>query len=708
MKRMRRFAWVLLAASLPAGAASRVELNGQWRFRIDADKMGAQQGWAAKMPMGTEPVVVPHTWNLGRHADHEGTAWYFREFDAPAGSEGKRVELHFGATFYRSRVWLNGVELGSHEGGHTAYYFDITPHLKTRNTLSVELNNEPTRSTIPGWALKLSGNIWYDWWHYGGIVRDVWLGVGEPLLIRRQQINSRVSGAAAEVAVRVFLENHGNSSVEARVRVRAYPPQGGAPAAEAAAGVKVAPGAESVVVAFRIPGVSLWHFDHPNLYRIETDLLPAAGNPLDTLSENFGVRSIEIRNRRLYLNGEQVRLTGMTRHEESPWEGLAETPGTMKHDFDELKELQVTITRPVHYPQHPYILDYCDRNGILLIPEIPMWQFDESQMSDPKVVALARQMMTEMIEQAYNHPSILGWSVCNESASDSPGGRAYIENLYAMVKKLDPDRYVTYADDRIAYGADAKRNAAASVDFIMMNEYFGSWGGPAQGLTPALERVGREYPDKMVLISELGFNGPFAPDKESADRKRVEIMREQMAAFEKFDFIGGAIFWCYQDYKSHRNLRPGLRSGFVEMGVVDENRQRYPSFYEWQKINAPARIKLEWRYRGNTPSGFRASISRRAAGELPSYTLRGYRAEWELRGYDGKVLAAGEKNLDDIGAGQTIEAAAPGGSSRSLSLVVRLVRPTGFIAASETLDWWQALDGGYSVEDQKKDGRIVP
>jgi beta-glucuronidase len=110
---------------------------------------------------------------------------------------------------------------------------------------------------------------------------------------------------------------------------------------------------------------------------------------LDRHSETFGVRKIEIRDRHLLVNGELMRLTGLARHEESLWEGLAETPGTMRHDYDDMKSLQVTLTRPVHYPQNPFILDYADRHGILLIPEIPLWQFSESHLSDPRVIALA-------------------------------------------------------------------------------------------------------------------------------------------------------------------------------------------------------------------------------------------------------------------------------------------------------------------------------
>jgi beta-galactosidase/beta-glucuronidase len=96
------------------------------------------------------------------------------------------------------------------------------------------------------------------------------------------------------------------------------------------------------------------------------------GNVLDEKSDTFGIRTIEIRDRHLLINGERVRLTGIARHEESVWEGLAETRGTMRYNYDDMKSLQVTLTRPVHYPQNPFILDYADRHGILLIPEIPV------------------------------------------------------------------------------------------------------------------------------------------------------------------------------------------------------------------------------------------------------------------------------------------------------------------------------------------------
>ena len=365
---------------------------------------------------------MPHTWNIGKYDDYEGIAWYFRTFEIPVELSRKHIELHVEGTFYSSRVWLNGVEIGRHEGGYTAYYFDISAHLQPINYLAVEIDNRPSASTIPGLAMRLrsTNNVWYDWWHYGGIVRDVFLTINEPLLIRRQQIRSEISDSNATLQDKVFLENNTKQNAPVILRAAAIE-SGGQTVAETSETFSLPPGISNRIVSFKLTNIHRWSIDHPNLYRLCVKL-ESGGKVLDTRQDTFGLRQIEIRDRHLLINGERVRLTGMTRHEESPWEGLAETPGTMRHDYDDMKALQVTLTRPVHYPQHSYIFDYADRNGILFISEIPVWQFSEKQLSDPKVVALAKQQMREMIEQNANLRVFLPGASPTKARCPLPGG----------------------------------------------------------------------------------------------------------------------------------------------------------------------------------------------------------------------------------------------------------------------------------------------
>ena len=687
-------ALALLCSPPVARASTSIDLNGPWLFRIQGVSEGEATGWPQAVPAGTEMVRVPHTWNVGAHADHEGKGWYFRSFALPAELLDKHVEIRFGATFYKSRVWLNGQPLGGHEGGHTAYVLDATGRAKAENLLVVELDNRPGVATIPGWARRLDAthDSWYDWWHYGGIVRDVAVVVSDTGLIRRQRIRSRVEQDAATVSDTVVLEGHGPAPHPARLSLVAWDPSGEV-AARAEQAVSLAAGAQEVAVELRLQAVKLWRLDDPQLYRLEARLLDEDGRLLDSGSDTFGLRTIAIRDRKLYVNGEHVRLTGLTRHEDSPWEGLAESAGTIAYDYDDLKALNVNLTRPVHYPQHPLVLDYADRHGILLMPEIPIWQFSEAQLLDPQVRALARQMMKEMIEQAGNHPSVMAWSVCNESETFKPGGVSYVEEMKAFIRTLDPDRFVTYADDSAIHSDDPTATAAVLADFVMVNEYFGSWTGSAAPFAGKLEKLGRLLPDKMVVISEFGLAGLFAPDSEAGDRRRIEIMRAQMAEFMKHDWIAGALFWCYADYKSHRNLWPGRTTGYVDHGLVDEYRQRRPSYRVWKELTAPARLAVDWNQTYAAPTAFRLTVTPRGEGEIPYLPLRGYRVEWLVRGADGGVVAQGTEALDRVDAARDVEGKIPETTNTAMTLEVRLLEPGGRAAVEATLPWWQPRPG---------------
>ena len=690
-------------------AATRETLNGDWQFRVDAQGRGQAEGWWKNMPNGTRTVQVPHTWNIGEYEDYEGIAWYFKMFEIPEEYRGKHLEIHFGATFYRARLWLNGAELGSHEGGHTSYYFALPANLPAKNFLAVAIDNRPTEASIPGLALRLknTGNLWYDWWHYGGIVRDVWLTSNESVLLRRQRIRTELQGQDAVVTDRVFLENVGDRARKAILNIRARLDVGTDPAIEKQMEIEIGPGTHQAELSLRILSAHFWHFDHPNLYQIDADLSDPGGKRLDSISSHFGLRTVEIHDASLYLNGEPVRLTGVTRHEDSPWEGLAETRGTWKHDYDEMKDLQVVLTRPVHYPQLPEILDYCDRHGILLVPEIPLWQFDRRQLGNPEVHALAKQMFREMVDEDFNHPSIFAWSVCNECEIHSPEGIEYVRQMRDWEKSLDPDRFITFADDLLPGVQEATKSASQYADFLEWNQYFGTWHGPASLLPGVIRHIHATFPDKMAIVSEFGAASIFAQSSANGDKLRAQVIHDQLTEFAKHSWIAGAVFWCYQDYRSHRNLWPGLTNGYVEMGLVEQNRQRRPSYYVWQEETSPVKLTAGWKNDNQypfVPTGFRAEIERRRADELPSYALHGYHAAWELRNRDNEVVASGEKELGEIGPAMQIEEGFPRSSSRSWTLSISIYRPTGFVALRKEIVWQEPVSGGEGANDMKQKG----
>ncbi|MFB0545269.1 MAG: glycoside hydrolase family 2 TIM barrel-domain containing protein [Anaerolineae bacterium] len=686
----------------------QIDLDGRWRFQVDPTNEGGEAGWAEADfdDKGWVEVVVPHTWGtMPQYADYEGVAWYRRSFTVPAEWQGAHLRLQFDAVFYLSQVWLNGRYLGQHEGGYTPFFFDIADGVRygDENTVAVRVDNKRATDRIPailrpGWS--------FDWWNYGGIVRNVHLSATSKVFIDRQRIVAEPELVdSATITATTTISN--TSPFDRRVHLKAaiHDETTGSPVWTG----KDDPGLEAtitipaqasreVVLKTTLPSPRLWHFDHPNLYQLVTEIRGEAGDPLHHTEETFGIRKIEIKDAHLHLNGERVRLVGLTRHEDSPEHGLAETVSVMAADFDDLKRLNTVLSRPVHYPQHEFILDYCDHSGILLIPEVPAWQLTRTQMGREEMRELEKQQLREMIEASFNHPSVWAWSLGNEIESKTAEGHAFVKEMVAYIRSLDPTRYVAFASNRLH--DDPGLDATAFTDFVMMNQYFGTWVGPKEGLGPALDRIHETWPDKLVIISEYGFEprwnrlwGPptssldhdryyYVTDEElddpmAADRERQKLIREQLAIMRERDFVGGAIFWCYQDYRTP--------SGF-EMGVVDAQRQHLRAYNVLQEEYSPALFEavthnvVEFQPGQEVTTEVAIKSRGPIEAEIPAYTLEGYTLHWELLD-DKLLLTGGDLEIPTLHPGEgwrgSLTWTVP--EEQPFTLRLQIARPTGFL-----------------------------
>jgi hypothetical protein len=699
---------------LVAVSSDSLPLSGAWRFAIDPAGSGEKEGWAdpdLDDAAWTE-VTVPHTWGvMEAHADYDGLAWYRRAFTLPAEAQHAHLRLRFAAVFYIADVWLNGAYLGTHEGGYTPFEFDVSEVARpgAENVLAVRVDNVRAMDRIPA---TLHEDWSFDWWNYGGIVRDVSLEMTSRAFIAGQRVVAvpHLVGVdeadAATVTATVTLHNASGEALEGALSADVLDEATGLSVLESlpTAPVRLAAGERADVqltAAFSEP--RLWHFDHPHLYRWSASLLGAGGERLHADEVTFGVRLVELKEARFYLNDEPMRLVGLTRHADSPAHGLAETVTAMTADYDDLKTLNMVFSRPVHYPQHEFILDYCDRNGIMLIPEVPAWQLTAEQMASENMREPERQQLREMVEAGFNHPSVWAWSVGNEYQSETAAGNAFTRDMIAFVKSLDPTRPVGFASHRL--GAKPESDATALSDFVMMNQYFGTWHGPKDVLGQVLDRVHALWPDKVVLISEYGFeshwNVPWGPpsrsldpsryyfipedvpaDAEEADAQRRRVIVEQMEILRSKPFVAAAIFWCYQDYRTP--------SGFV-MGVVDAERNRRGSWWLLRQEYTPVRI--ESLTLGPAPGGDqRAAVTLRTRGpvetDMPAYTLRGYTLHWALTSPDGGIVfSEGDLPLPTLEPGSEwsgeVGWAVPEAAYR---ITMRVVRPTGFAAVERSYD----------------------
>jgi beta-glucuronidase len=683
-----------------------IPLSGEWRFSIDKDRGGEQQGWI-NPNFNDSPwaiVQVPHTWNvLPDYSDYEGIAWYRRTFNVPSESKNAHVRLRFDAVFYMARVWLNGQYLGQHEGGYTPFEFDVTSIIKrdVENVITVQVDNLRAIDRIP---VVIRPDWSFDWWNYGGLTRDVSLEITSRAYIARQQIVSvpHLTGIdeadSAKITASITISNTSNGAFHGTIQTDLLDDINGQSVLPSPVSTPVNISANQnaeVQMDVALTSPKLWHFDHPNLYRSSVRLLDANGQVLHSNEVTIGIRSVELKNGYFYLNGEPVRLVGISRHADSPGQGSAETLTAMAADYDDLKTLNEVLSRPVHYPQHKFVLDYADRNGILLIPEVPAWQLTQEQMHSEQMRELEKQQLSEMITQDFNHPSVWAWSIGNEIESNTGSGVEFVKEMFAFVKALDPTRPVGFASNRL--GSQPWFDATAASDFVLMNQYFGTWVGPKQGLGPALDLIHKTWPDKTVIISEYGFephwNALWGPptsslnadeyyfvsedtpsDSAAADMVRQQLIAEQIEIFRDKPFVAGVIFWTYQDYRT--------RSNFI-MGLVDANRNRRGSWEVLREEYAPALI--DSLTLAPVTDGKRiATVTLHTRGpvnaDMPAYTLRDYHVHWAVMSPDDSTkFSEGDVGLPTLAPASQwsgeIEFDVPG---EEHIITISIIRPTGY------------------------------
>jgi beta-glucuronidase len=244
----------------------------------------------------------------------------------------------------------------------------------------------------------------------------------------------------------------------------------------------------------------------------------------------------------------------------------------VERDLSDMLADNMRMMRIAHYPQTQAVLDFADRHGMLLIPEAGNWNFSAWQMADAGIRARWKQQMQEMMEQDWNHPSVIAWSVGNEYESYTEEGREWTRDMRAFTKNLDKTRLITFAsrytmDSAVKTGAD---DASQNSDFVSINVY----GGNAK----CFDRVHQLYPDKPIFVTEFGRMG----EPELQDPKRVEEITEAVSAIKARPWMIGGSLWTWNDYKSF--IRGTPANGIRPWGVVTVNREHRDSPAVAQKL----------------------------------------------------------------------------------------------------------------------------
>jgi beta-galactosidase len=659
-----------------------------WSFALDPEGRGESQGWfesAKDRPGALAGVKVPHTWQISSDsAGYAGAGWYWTEFDAPSHGAGQCVRVEFEAAFHTAKVWLNGQLLGEHPGrGYTAFTFDATPALRFdgRNLLAVKVDNSFKADILPR-------NNSYDWAQDGGLTRPVSLLVTPGVYIERLWVDAvpDLDAGHTPLKIRAAVHNSGKETQELSFSYSVVE-DGSAVAlasVQKAGGVRLEAGAtqEVELTSLEVP-LKLWHFDHPHLYRTVVTMAQGA-KPLHSCSQTFGSRKFEVKDTAFYLNGERVRLMGVERMAGShPEHGMAEPSGWITHDHDDLKELNCVFTR-VHWQQDKRVLEYCDRHGILIQEEIPTWGRGtfEGMTNEPTpgIMQNGLEQLREMIKRDGNHPCIGSWGLCNEVDGQNPVSKVFIRRMAEEARRLDPHRLLSYASDSLR--KNPGDDAAGLLDFIEFNEYYESWyPGSPDAVGRNLQQIHEAFPHKPVVISEYGFcECAPGPGHLGGDARRIEILRNHTRVCREFDFVAGAIFFDYNDYRTHIGDKGTGPLKQRVHGVVDLYGNRKPSFEALREESSP----IESLQIAPGVGSLSATVATRRT--LPAYTLEGYTLRWIVFGFDDLPMEGGAEALPKLSPGQHVTIQIKLQEKHPRRVRVDIMRPAGLSAHTA---WWK-------------------
>lgn len=543
-------------------------LNGRWDAIVDLyDQGDRMKVYENRKPEGNTDfyeysfdgglrLEVPGDWNSQSPElkYYEGTVWYARHFDADP-KPGCREFLCFGAVSYRCRVYLNGREICSHEGGFTPFEADVTDVLlKGDNFLVVEVNNRRTKDAIPALA--------FDWWNYGGITRDVML-VTVP------------DNYVEDYFIRLDKKNHDTVNVDVRM---SQPKAGVKVSVEIPALGKTVSGTTDARGNFstrlQSKKLRLWAPDAPVLY----DVNIAGGD--DSVSERIGFRYIRTDGTRILINGKPQFMRCISFHEEIPQRmGRACSKADAVTLLSEARDFGVNMIRLAHYPQNEYIVRLAEEMGIALWQEIPIWQgidFTDNDTRDK-----AQKMLTEMINRDKNRCAVGFWGVANET-KPSPERDAFLESLLATGRGIDTTRLYVAAFDLVEFDKERKIFTmddpfTRNLDVVAVNKYMG-WYHPWP-LSPA-ESKWEVNTDKPLIISEFGGEALYGQSGSRdvvsswSEDYQARLYEDNLRMFENIPNLAGVSPWILFDFRSPFRFHPTNQEGWNRKGLVSDRGQR--------------------------------------------------------------------------------------------------------------------------------------
>ena len=412
-----------------------MNLNGEWEFEVDHSKSGLEREFYKRGELNgkiTVPFCPESRLSGVENVDFMNAVWYRREVEIPESWSGKQILLHFGAVDYAARVYVNGSLAGTHRGGYTPFYFDITAYLQPgQNSIVLYAEDDVRSGNQP--AGKQSGEYASSGCYYTrttGIWQTVWLEPVNAVSIKNVKYRPNVS--ACQVLTEVQLTGAWvNAAVEMEVSYEGKTV--GTARAEA--------GSKTVMLSVQLSEEHLWEPGRGRLYDVVLRITQE-GVIKDTVRGYFGLREVSLSDRAFLVNGKPVFGRWVLDQGFYP-DGIYTAPEdeALKADIEASMRLGFNGARLHEKVFEPRYLYWADRMGYLVWGEFPDWGLDKTETGQIQYVI---PEWIEAMERDFSHPSLIGWCPLNEvwTKKGTPPAKELIRQIYLVTKALDDTRPV--------------------------------------------------------------------------------------------------------------------------------------------------------------------------------------------------------------------------------------------------------------------------
>ncbi|MFX1569513.1 MAG: glycoside hydrolase family 2 protein [Promethearchaeota archaeon] len=550
-----------------------VSLNGKWKCISDHQNIGIKNKWYDQEHYELDrknliDIEIPKSFNnLDEFGNFEGIVWHFYQFKMRETLDLSKFDyqIRFKGANYNSKVWLNGKYLGQHNGGFTPFTFNINSKIIDKeNDLIVRIDNKRRKDYVPA--------ISFDWFNWGGIYRDVDLIILDKNRLEKVSIKTSVI-TKQKSKIEVTFQIKGKVSLRWQVldQSKSNVLYNGTSLESSGNGG----------FNFVMKNPQLWSPENPNLYNLE--IYNSLHNDTLIFETYFGIRQIEINGIDLILNKEKIFLKGASLHEEYMPYGRTIPYEKRREDILNIKALGFNAIRTAHYSHDEALMDIADKEGILILEEIPVyWAIDFKNL---KTCETAANMLKELIWRDINHPSVIWWSVGNECPLHKKSCSKFIKSLINLAKEIDNTRLVTVVSRKLI--PDLTRKA---VDIATINTYFGWYFGHERMISLVLDLIRTPFINKPWIYTEFGagakygFHGDWNKQVKFSEEKQLQVLDYTIKTINSKEYFAGWFIWIYRDFRAlHRNNE--YQQGYNRKGIVSgEKNEKKLIAYRFPKI----------------------------------------------------------------------------------------------------------------------------